>query len=598
VKYSSTIQAVQLLGSDQPLQVIGRSVQGLEWHSLNADGCGGLTPPCWQNLTQSTGQLSDYAGFGDPQYYATMRFADIDGDGVDELVVRDPLNTATGPGQITVFQLHPTYGWYPQQGIATPALTTGPTDDLLWGAPGYYETIKIGDITGAGFLSMIARGKYGVRTWTIQNGFARPQAYGFDPFTTSEQNAYALAGAFVGLDPNSGTAIRDQYSAGIADTLTSYQSCLTDSLNPTTPPTPVPPTFVCPAFDQNPQNPTPLPNPNGVTAEQWTSMVDLLSGELGGAAALSQYISDISGLITQLYFSDESSFNNTVYELFPAPPSPSNNLFTELFPLFVGLARSAAIVAGFGIISGALLAFQTIFNALDNMQTPVNNANTKEVRLDEVQAFLSTTTASALSRQQDIYQYIAADRGLLTLYGDMLNEGFWNLTDERRNGMTSLVEYHTSIWIYQTLTPLFWGIGVCPTEDGECLPLYYADLGSNAAYIDSGWIAYLAHNPNTKPPFEGITSQSSDTWALYQRVFDANAEGACIVGGTNPDTNWTNDGSACNGAVDINDVLFFKNSWDTFTCVVWNNPFTIYPDTLGNYYCGDGPPNGYAPPSR
>lgn len=585
VKYSSTIQAVQLLGNDQPLQVIGRSQQGLEYHSLNADGCGGLTPPCWKDITVYAGSrpLSDYDGYGDPQYYATMRFADIDGDGIDELVVRDPLNTAAGPGQIAVYQLHPTYGWYPQQGIATPVLTTGPSDDPLWGAPGYYETIRIGDITGAGFLSMIARGKYGVRTWTIQNGFARPQAYGFDPFTTAEQNAYALAGAFVGLDPNSGTTIRDQYSANAATTLDNYQTCLQDSLNQ-----PMPPAQTCDAFP--PQ--TALPNLNGVTAEQWQSMANLLLDELSAAIVLTEYISDVSGLITQLYFADESSFNNTVYELFPAPPSPSSNLFATLFPLFVGLARSAAIVAGIGIISGTLLAFQTIFNALDSMQTPVNNANTKPVKLEEVQSFLSTTTAEALSRQQDIYQSIAADRGLLMLYGDMLNQGFWNMTDDRRNATTSLIEYHTSIWIYQTLTPLFWKIGVCEVGGGDggpnqCWDGYSANLGSNAAYVNSGWIAYLTHLDN----FEGITPSSS-SGALFQRVFDANADGTCIIGGTDPDTNWTNDSSACNGTVDINDVLFFKNGWVTFSCTVYQG-LGVFQDK-----CGTVQPYGYAPPGN
>jgi hypothetical protein len=320
-------------------------------------------------------------------------------------------------------------------------------------------------------------------------------------------------------------------------------------------------------------------------------MANLLLDELSAAIVLTEYISDISGLITQLYFDNEADFNTTVYELFPAPPSPSSDLFATLFPLFVGLARSAAIVAGIGIVSGTLLAFQTIFNALDSMQTPVNNANTKQVRLSEVQAFLSTTTAEALSRQQDIYQYIAADRGLLTLYGDMLNQGFWNMTDDRRNATTSLIEYHTSVWIYQTLTPLFWKIGVCEVGGGDggqnqCWEGYSAYPGSNAAFINSDWIAYLTHLDN----FEGITPSSS-SGALFQRVFDANADGTCIIGGTDPDTSWTNDSSACNGTVDINDVLFFKNGWVTFSCIVYQG--------LGVFEqkCGDGPPNGYAPPS-
>jgi hypothetical protein len=95
----------------------------------------------------------DIGGWDQPQYYATIQLADIDGDGRAELIGR-------GPGGILVNHFDTaTETWVAKH--AGPPLS----DVAHWDQPQYYTTIKFADIDGDGQAELVARGPDGIQVW-------------------------------------------------------------------------------------------------------------------------------------------------------------------------------------------------------------------------------------------------------------------------------------------------------------------------------------------------------------------------------------------------------------------------------------------------
>ncbi len=151
--------------------------------------------------------LSDASGWNDPTNFATLRLADIDGDGRADLCARANagmrcwLSTGTGFGpSITGPALSDTDGWNQEQYFSTIrmadvngdgmadlcarypdgfrcALSTGqgfapaPTGSTImtdaggWGHPSHYGTIRMADVNGDGLADVCARAAAGVYCW-------------------------------------------------------------------------------------------------------------------------------------------------------------------------------------------------------------------------------------------------------------------------------------------------------------------------------------------------------------------------------------------------------------------------------------------------
>lgn len=76
--YYTTIHAGDING-DGTDELIGRGADGVQAYCWNGQG--------WVQLA-TPGDLSDAHGFNEPGYYETLQFADVDGDGRDELMLR------------------------------------------------------------------------------------------------------------------------------------------------------------------------------------------------------------------------------------------------------------------------------------------------------------------------------------------------------------------------------------------------------------------------------------------------------------------------------------------------------------------------------
>ena len=155
-QYYSTIALADIDG-DGDDEVVGRAAAGLTvWrYQPGSGGAGGswLAP-------SGFGPLSDADGFNQPQYYETIRFANIDSDPAEELLVRaaDGMQVYSWTG--SAWQLLGSKGPFPD---------LNPVDGKpWWNNPQYYRTIQTADIDGDGASELLARGPDGMETygWT------------------------------------------------------------------------------------------------------------------------------------------------------------------------------------------------------------------------------------------------------------------------------------------------------------------------------------------------------------------------------------------------------------------------------------------------
>lgn len=172
-KYYSTIQYPDLNGDGQS-DICARDKDGIV--------CGLGTGASFVIIFRGP-SWSDTAGWGDPKYYSTIRFADINGDGKPEICARDA-NGITCHHGVTCC------------GVRFGANFRGPdwSDAAGWGTAPYYSTIRFADLNGDGKADLCARDANGIVCYntiygrgdfinTITDGLGAQQKITYKPLT-------------------------------------------------------------------------------------------------------------------------------------------------------------------------------------------------------------------------------------------------------------------------------------------------------------------------------------------------------------------------------------------------------------------------------
>lgn len=136
----------------------------IRFADVNGDGLADLCArndsgiECWPSTGNGFGtsiagpSMRDADGYNDVKYYSTIRFADINGDGKDDVCARFKDGFKCYLSRGTSFD--------------TTAITTGEMSDSQgWGYEQYYSTIRVADIDGDGKDDVCARGIAGMFCW-------------------------------------------------------------------------------------------------------------------------------------------------------------------------------------------------------------------------------------------------------------------------------------------------------------------------------------------------------------------------------------------------------------------------------------------------
>jgi hypothetical protein len=181
-QYYSTIQMIDLNG-DGRAELFGRGPAISQGTSFDVQLY--MWEPTWV-LACGGGNLMGDA-WGQPQYYSTIQFADIDGDGQAELVGR-------GPDGLIAYSANCFFVMAGSAGIMT--------DVAGWDAPQSYLSIQAADVDGDGAFEIVGRGSDGIQTWKWGSG----NTSGPDPQPAANMTALTMAGmmAATGAQSTSG----------------------------------------------------------------------------------------------------------------------------------------------------------------------------------------------------------------------------------------------------------------------------------------------------------------------------------------------------------------------------------------------------------
>jgi N-acetyl-anhydromuramyl-L-alanine amidase AmpD len=153
VKFWSTLRFADIDG-DGKSDVCARAAAGIVCHKSTGSGFGdAITGP----------ELSDASGWSSERYFATLRTADVNGDGKADLCARHSAG----------------FSCWLSDGNGFPTEVIGPelSDAKGWDAPKHWATIRMGDVNGDGKADVCARAAAGFSCWLSDGtGFPTPMA--------------------------------------------------------------------------------------------------------------------------------------------------------------------------------------------------------------------------------------------------------------------------------------------------------------------------------------------------------------------------------------------------------------------------------------
>jgi uncharacterized repeat protein (TIGR01451 family) len=465
--YYGTIQFADVDGNGRD-ELLGRASDGLRMLRYRGD-----TPDAWGRLA-TLSDLSDANGYTAQQYWETLQFADINGDGRAEALARDKngLNAwSYDPGSKAWTKLAP----------STPLALA---DDPWGGDRSYYSTIETGDVDGDRRSDVVARGPYGIRTWFYNRratgGWERFLEGGYPDFPTracssgvappcgqqaafNELNQQAHTPTWGLLGPGQDT-VRDVWAAAsppsydeltkLHDGLVRLGNCVNASGSPPQYQTCTPPT--APTF----------------TADEWTKVLNEMFAELYWASGVWSHIYDSA---TGLAANWQQLVTQQLAQL-PAIANELNigaagNVQTQLNPRewlsgalslgATGLALDPATAPIAAILQTAAEVISLIPSASPLFTDPFTGA------YNDLQAKFADAASEASKAIREQSQLVRQDANLLRLVGELNQRRTWKLDPA---AMASSGGLGFALWVYRELLPALYVryvISSCQPDSSE-----------------------------------------------------------------------------------------------------------------------------------
>jgi len=369
--------------------------------------------------------------FAKPESYRSLRAADIDGDGIDELVGR-------GPDGVIAYRWNSASKSWSQIVTNTPALS-----DTLWASdPSYWQTIQTAKIDGKK-TALLARGPSGMRTW-LYNGstFASPIPYG--SFPPLDPPTYAAINTFLNL--GQGVGVRDLYT-GPADTSSNTLSSTLSQLKNQGTGCQVelsadPPQYgTCPPYG-NTTNPT------------YTRTVNQLLKELWYAANVVDRYTTLQIMQTALFTTDGTTLPAIDTNL-QLPQAKTQSTAMNWLALFDGILFVIGDVAGeeFGpAITTAADAMNGLLSGAPFFQQPQKTTSLAQ-RYADILSTVTNMNSKAQSLVPAQKHHVLGDYALLGTVGQLVGSHVWTLEE---NGYLSVSRYGFTSWVLQALLPAVW----------------------------------------------------------------------------------------------------------------------------------------------
>ncbi len=484
----STIQLIRgyTFNGHRDPAVIARSVDGTGLKEYYLDSGDWSSVPSDPNLNDP---FSNKDGWDKSYYYRTIQTADLYGDGRDEVLGR-------GPNGMVAYS-RAGAGWKPIS-LGTPALTDKP-----WAAPQYYMTITTAKLGPTSARSLVARGPYGIRTWTLDtktNKWTRPRPYGsYPPLEHSTdpgtKKAYDALNQALGIERGE---VRDLYRSPTtdenasrnfpSDTIAGY--CKTQT-------SVVPPQYAsC----------TPPSGVTGVDPGKWTLVCNQILKEMFWAQHVISYFNTLSSIQANLTTDETGALaqvgKSLQLEQAKGAVAPVNYL--GLFESFFDILDELGVGPVAGVIAGAI-------EATDASTSTMSGPTTVQRKLSDLGTTLFKLQEEAADKITEHRHYVLGDYGLLATVGELTGHENWHLDE---NAAKSAGRQGFTTWLYKQFLPVLWdhwNVTNCSNpirSYASCVPPDCADPDGGTclpAVKDPAMATYTVHNDSANTTdFDGL----------------------------------------------------------------------------------------------
>jgi hypothetical protein len=445
------------IDGDKKQEVLAVTGSGLQVWSYNP------ASTSWQRWQPSTPLALTGDWLTKPEYFATIRTGDVDGDGHDDVIARGQFGIRTW-----FYNRRGTGGWERYLPGGYQAFQGGNS-----GSSGYQNAFDAFNKV-ATFENVLTKSQSSVRdVWMQANASSAQDLKNLQQELTDLQNGMLRFAGCV-EPPNPGTPLSYQSCARPSNDVLSRAGVPTDGAG------------------------VPL---NNFDAADWTWVVNETLAEIAMAQAVVEHFGDLETMREGVFESASNALPAIAadLQLAGAAGNTTNFNLNGTFAAAYGIAASlAALIPGGEAASAALWVASEAFSALPSASPTANSAfsTTYDGLLDKV-ATAQDEMATALNSQ---LQQVFGDQSLLDLVGQLRSRGTWNPDTD---GAQSASRQAFVLTTYQALMPTVftrYAITNCTTQQWstgtlDCeLPKGPLVIGDSSGK-DGTWVGPATNQP-------------------------------------------------------------------------------------------------------